>query len=164
MSPRPAKHALKGARVRARLARCASESTALGRAGSYVGGTFKSLWRLAKLVRKDYTQALPGQLAPHARTALRGMRCIHARRGSCTAVAPARAREALLGGASPAARPAAGRRGCTCGRAGAARACAATRALRERRRSSSSARTASAAPARQESSQSPVCTSACMRE
>jgi hypothetical protein len=76
----------------------------------------------------------------------------------------ARAREALLGGASPAARPAAGRRGCTCGRAGAARACAATRALRERRRSSSSARTASAAPARQESSQSPVCTSACMRE
>ena len=67
MSPRPAKHALKGARVRARLARCASESTALGRAGSYVGGTFKSLWRLAKLVRKDYTQARPGQLRTLAR-------------------------------------------------------------------------------------------------
>ncbi len=41
----------------------------------------------------------------------------------------ARAREALLGGASPAARPAAGRRGCTCERASASRACAATRAL-----------------------------------
>jgi hypothetical protein len=75
-----------------------------------------------------------------------------------------RAHGKLLGGASPAARPAAGRRGCTCGCVGAARACAATRALRERRRSYSSARTASAAPARQESSQSPVCTSACMRE
>ena len=154
MSPRPAKHALKGARVRAWPAAQASRQCGAAQghmlaAPSRVCGAWRSL--CGRTTRRR------APAAPHARAALCGSRCMHALRGLCTAVARARvhgkrctAAHRLLLGLPP---------GCT-GRRVGADVFTLRRVRCERRRSSSSARTASAAPARRESSQSPVCTCA----